>query len=67
MMDCNYTYRGNHFTIYANQIIILYILNLYSAVCPLYLNKIGEKELNTVFFFKWLICEELMGDLSTGS
>ena len=29
---------------YANQIIILYMLNLYSAVCQLYLNKTGGKE-----------------------
>ena len=29
--------------IYISQIIILYILNLHSTVCQLYLNKIGRK------------------------
>ena len=26
---------GNHFMMYVNQVIMLYILNLYSAVCQL--------------------------------
>ena len=29
---------------YVNQIIMLYTLNLYSAVCQLYLNKTGRKK-----------------------
>ena len=29
---------------YVNQMIILYTLNLYSAVCQLYLNKTGRKK-----------------------
>ena len=29
--------------IYVSQIIMLYNLNLYSAVCPVYLNKTGKK------------------------
>ena len=33
------TYYGNHFTEDVSQIIMLYTLNVYSAVCQLYLNK----------------------------
>ena len=39
MMDVNYTYCGNHSTIYVNQVIMLCILNLYSAIRQLYLFK----------------------------
>ena len=35
-------YHGYHFTIYVNQIIMLYALNLYSDVCQLFLNKTGK-------------------------
>ena len=30
---------GNHFMMYVSQFIMLFTLNLYSAVCQLYLNK----------------------------
>ena len=30
--------------IYVSQVIMLYTLNLHSAVCQLYLNKIGREE-----------------------
>ena len=36
------TYRGNHFTIYLSQIIMLYTENLYSAVCQANLGKTGR-------------------------
>ena len=41
--------------IYVSQIIILYTLNVYSAVCQLYLNKTGRKNefwqrIETIFF-----------------
>ena len=32
-MDVNWTFCGNHFTIYVNQTIMLYVFNLYSHVC----------------------------------
>lgn len=34
----------NNFTIYVSQVIVLYILNLYHVLHPLYLNKSGRKE-----------------------
>ena len=37
-------YCDNHFIIYVNQIIMLYTLNVYSAVSQLYLNKSGRKK-----------------------
>ena len=36
---CSLTYCDKHFMMYVGQIIMLYMLNLYSAVCQLYLNK----------------------------
>lgn len=36
---------GNYFRIYVSQIIMLYSLNTYSAVCPFYLNKTEEKKI----------------------
>ena len=44
MMDVPLTYCGHHFMMCISQIIMLYTLNLYSAVCQLYLNKIGRKK-----------------------
>ena len=41
-MDVSLTYCNNHFTIYVNQTIMLYTLNLYSDVCQLFLNKTGN-------------------------
>ena len=43
MMGVNGIFRGNHFMIYVNQMIMLYTLNLYNAICQLYLNKAKKK------------------------
>ena len=43
MMDVHETY-DNHFMGCVNQISMLYILNLYGAVCQLHLNKTGRKK-----------------------
>ena len=45
-MDVHQPYCGNHFMIYVSQIIKLYTLNSYTAVCQLYLNKAGRKKKN---------------------
>ena len=47
-MDVSWTYCGNHFTIYVNQIIMLYVYNLYSDVCQLFLNKAGKIKVWTI-------------------
>lgn len=39
----NWTYCGNYFTVYVNQTIMLYTLNLYSDECQLFLNKTVNK------------------------
>ena len=44
MMDVHETYCGNNFMMYVSQSIMLCTLNLYSAVCQLYLNKTGRKK-----------------------
>ena len=44
MMDVNYISCGHHFTIYEGQIFMLYTLNLHSAVCQLYHNKMDLKK-----------------------
>ena len=44
MTDVHWTYCGNHFLMYLSQIIMLYIINLYSAVCQWYLNKTRRKK-----------------------
>ena len=43
IIDVNWTYYDNHFTIYVNQAIILYALTLYSDSCRLFLNKTGRE------------------------
>ena len=43
MTDVHWTYCGNHFLMYLSQIIMLYIINLYSAVCQLYLKTERKK------------------------
>ena len=43
-MDVSWTYCGNHFTIYVNQTIMLYLLSLYNHVFQLFLNKTGGKK-----------------------
>ena len=45
MMDVHWTYCDNHFVMYVNQIMVLYILNLHSATCQLYLNKTERKNI----------------------
>ena len=45
MMDDHHAYCDNCFMIYVSQIIMLYTLNFYSAVCQLYLNKTGRKKI----------------------
>lgn len=42
MTDVNY--GGNHFTIYVNQIMTLYALNLYSNVCQFFSTKLEKKK-----------------------
>ena len=44
MMDVHKTYCGNHFITNVIQIIKLYTLHLYRAVCQLYFNKTGRKK-----------------------
>ena len=41
-MNVHYTYCENHFMMSASQIIMLYTINGYSAVCQLYINKTGQ-------------------------
>ena len=49
MIDVDSTYCDNYFMTYVSQIFMLYILNLYNAVCQLYLNKTGrEKKKNLI-------------------
>ena len=42
MMDIHKPYCCNHFRIYVNDMIRLYTLNLCSALCQLYVNKVGK-------------------------
>ena len=51
MMNVHCTYCGHHFMMYVSQIIMLYTLNLYSAVCQLYLKKTGRKKLRVLILF----------------
>ena len=44
----DYTYCDNHLMIYARQIIMLDTLNLYRAVCQLYLNEIGREKIRSI-------------------
>ena len=34
---------------YVNKIIMLYTLNLYSAICQLYINKTGRKKISKIW------------------
>ena len=44
---------------YVSQIIMLYTLNVYSAVCQLYLNKTGRKKVHLLTTFEnWVISNE---------
>lgn len=43
-MNVHYTYYGDHFMLYVSEIIMLYSLNFYSAVCHLYPNKTRRKK-----------------------
>lgn len=42
-MEVTGVYCGNHFTIYVNKTIMLYVLNLYTDGCEIFLNKTGKK------------------------
>ena len=46
----NKTYCDNHFTIYINQTTMLHILNLYSGICQLFLNKTKKKKTTSFSF-----------------
>ena len=51
MVDVHQTYCDNHFMMYVSQIIMLYTLNLYSAVSQLYLSiKLEEKMVRKTLF-----------------
>ena len=50
----------NHFVMYVNQILMLYILNLYRVVCQLYFHKTGRK--NICGTFKRILLPQI-GDL----
>ena len=43
-MGVNWTYCGYHFTMYVNQTIMLYALNLYSDVCQSFFNTTGKSQ-----------------------
>ena len=45
MMDVHLTYCDHHGMMYVSQITMLYTLNLFGAVCQLYLNKTGRKKI----------------------
>ena len=47
MMD-NKIHYDNHLTVYVSQVIMLYTLKLYSAICQLYLNKTERKKTNEI-------------------
>ena len=49
MMDVSWTSFGNPFTIYTNQTLMLYDLNLYSDACQLFLNKTEKIALKRFF------------------
>ena len=38
------SYCGNNFMIYVSQIILLFVLKFYSAVCQLHLNRTGRRK-----------------------
>lgn len=48
MMDSNYMHHGDHFMIYVTQTFMPYTLNVYSDVCPLFLNKTGGGEVSEI-------------------
>ena len=51
MMDVHLTYGDNHFMMYVSQIIMFYMLNVYSAVFQLYLTKSeGKNSLYNLYF-----------------
>ena len=55
-MDVGQTCCGDHFTIHVNQTIMLYILNLYSDVCQLYLNKTEKTNKVSLRRSRYFIC-----------
>ena len=60
MMAIHQAYHGHHFMMYVSQIIMPHTLNLYSAVCQLYLSKTGRKKYkNYVLPIHRIICQDL--------
>ena len=49
MMHVHSTHGDDHFTMYISQIIMFHTLNIYSAVCQLYLNKTERKKDYTIY------------------
>lgn len=45
-MDVSWNCCGDHFTIYVNQTIVPYTLNLYSDVCQFFIKKTEKKKRN---------------------
>ena len=43
-MGVTWTYHGNHFTIYVNETIMLYALNLQSNICQSFLSRTGKNK-----------------------
>lgn len=58
-IDFNWTYCGNHFTIYLNQTTILSTLNLYGDVYQLFLNEIGKKNVSLTNSTQLSTCDGL--------
>ena len=61
MTDANKSYCGNYFTIYANQVIMLY--TLIQILCQLYFNKTGKKMKDNVKNYlkmKFLIIDSIL-------
>ena len=44
MMDVQQTNCDNHIMMYVSQFIMVYLLNLYSAICQIFLNNTGRKK-----------------------
>ena len=60
--DDSWAYCGNHFTIYVNQTITLYALNLPNDVHQLFLNKTGGNKRKGCF---WKVCLVSLGVLTS--
>ena len=54
MIGVHSTYCGNHFMMYVSQIVMLYTLNLHSAVYQLYLNT-TERKIKRWLCMVWIL------------